>query len=209
MDKMGGLPGTHTEALELVKTDINDNNLTDIWRHMHPEELKFTWKRLRPTPFVRLDYILVSELVCQASVNSDILPGFQTDHSIPVLYLDFATHQKGPGFWKFNTALLEDNEYKTRLNQIVNVELAQKHKEARTSWELLKLAIRNFTLKYAARKKKAQTNELAALEKILKYKEETLHVQSHSMFSDKEQRILRLKQSTGEIMEQKGVEQTG
>ena len=43
--------------------------------------------------------------------NVDILPGINSDHSIPLLDIDFARFQRGRGFFKFNNSLLNDQEY--------------------------------------------------------------------------------------------------
>ena len=105
LDKKGGLDKTHTDSVSFMKGYINQHKLIDLWRQMHPEAFRFTWKRLRPTPiFVRLDYIFISELIYQSVTDADILPGYQTDHSMPILNIDFQPSTRGPGYWKFNTS---------------------------------------------------------------------------------------------------------
>ena len=84
----------------------------------------------------------------------DILPGFQTDHFIPLLYLNFSAHERGPGFWKFNTSLLEDDLFKDQLGRIIEIEIAQEYKDPAIKWEVIKLAIRNYTLQQSTIKKK-------------------------------------------------------
>ena len=89
--KQGGQAVTHTNASQVIKAYMTDNNLVDIWRYLHPEENKFTLKRLIPSPvFVRLDFFLVSELLSQVITIADIYPGFKTDHSIPMINLVMA-----------------------------------------------------------------------------------------------------------------------
>ena len=59
----------------------------------------FTWKKLNPTPiFVRLDYILISEMLFQMVLNTDIIPGYKIDHSIPYIEFAFTDIKRGPGF---------------------------------------------------------------------------------------------------------------
>ena len=70
-----------------------------------------------------------------------------------MLYIDLSEHQRGLGFWRFNVSSSEDKEFVEQLNQAVDIELAQEYKDRKTGWENLKLTIRNFTLKFAARKK--------------------------------------------------------
>ena len=129
----------------------------------------------------------MSGLIFQSVISADILPGFQTDHLILYVNIDFHEVVCGPGYWKFNTSLLEDKTF-------VAPSMKQK-------WELIKLAVRNYTLKYAARKQKSLNNKLNILEKKLKEEEHKLH--EVSIFDDSEEQILQLKQDINEIIEYK------
>ena len=62
LDKRGDLVATHENAEEILQSYMDQNNLLDIWRECNPDILKFTWKRLLPSPiFCRLDFILISD----------------------------------------------------------------------------------------------------------------------------------------------------
>ena len=47
---------------------------------------------------------------------TDILPGYQSDHSIVMLKLKFGKDIKHNTFWKFNCSLLRDKEYLDQVN---------------------------------------------------------------------------------------------
>ena len=97
IDKKSGLPHTNDNARRILASYVDQNNLIDVWRDLHPGEFKFTWKRINPTPvFVRLDFFLVSDLVDQTTTIADILPGFQTDHSIPHINISFSNDSYQP-----------------------------------------------------------------------------------------------------------------
>ena len=49
-------------------------------------------------------------LTCHVT-NSDILAGFKTDHSLITIKLALHSNPRGPGFWKLNTSLLEEDGY--------------------------------------------------------------------------------------------------
>ena len=99
IDKIGVVPNVHEKVLEVVNTYIEDHNLIDAWRAMHPDQQLFSWKHLRLRPvFVRLDYFLISEVIFQSVSDAQILPGYLTGHSIPTVSIDFSSHQCGPGF---------------------------------------------------------------------------------------------------------------
>ena len=183
---------------------MNNNNLLDIWRFMHHDQSKYTWQRLRPSPvFVRFDFFLLSEIIYQPTTEAEIVSGFQTDHSIPVVRIDFSEHSRGSGFWKFNVSLLKDETFTEQLGKAIDVELAQTCTNMSTKWEMIKFTIRNVTLKYSTRKTKALNLELAALERKLQNEEESLPSIGPGLFVDKEEQILRIKQDINKILEKK------
>ena len=44
-DKKGGNQTTHFKSLEEIEKIKENMNLTDIWRDLHPDSLRFTWRR--------------------------------------------------------------------------------------------------------------------------------------------------------------------
>ena len=85
VDKKGGNPKTHTKSLRKLR-EISDNlDLNDIWRVMHPDERRFTWRQRNPEIHCRLDFFLISQGLCSYVTQSDILPGYRTDHSLITL----------------------------------------------------------------------------------------------------------------------------
>ena len=110
----------------------------------------------------------------QFTKKSDILPGTQTDHSMVFLELQFDLAVRGPGYWKFNTSLLNDAAYIDRINGVLDVQMNQQYKDKKTTWEMVKLSMRGSTIQYVSRKKKAKNNELHALQHKLKQKEDKL-----------------------------------
>ena len=102
-------------------------------------------------------------------VNTDILPGYQTDHFVP----------------------LDDSIFIEELSKVFEIEIAQPMDSIKKKWEVLKLSIRNYTLKYAAMKQKSVNNKLGALECKLKEPEEKLH--QVSIVMDLEDHILGLR----------------
>ena len=75
----------------------------------------------------------------------------------------------GPGFWKFNSSLLENeeyiNEFKANINNYRNKYLYLDDKGLR--WDLIKVEVRGFTIAYAKRKAKKKRNEEKKLQQQL------------------------------------------
>ena len=47
-DKSGGLPKTHQNCLKIIKEFSEKLDPVDIWRALHPETTRFTWRRRSP-----------------------------------------------------------------------------------------------------------------------------------------------------------------
>ena len=43
--------------------------------------------------------------------NTDILPGFRSDHSLVTININTSVYKKKPGFWKLNCHLLKDEKF--------------------------------------------------------------------------------------------------
>lgn len=68
--------------------------------------------------------------------------------------------EAGPGYWKLNSSLLEREEFTTKMSFIIK-HSAGKHKDIadkRLCWEMLKLEIRMFAIRFAKTKAKADRN---------------------------------------------------
>ena len=64
----------------------------------------------------------------------------------------------GPGFWKFNSSLLEDNEYVNGIRKCI-VSANDKYKDIEDyglKWDLIKMELRGFSITYAKRKASKQ-----------------------------------------------------
>ena len=159
------------KAGKVILYVMENLDLIDVWREIHPWRNGFTWRRRTPFLAERLDYFLMAASMHQFVQNIEVLPSTNSDHSLICLKLGFNVHKKGPGFWKFNNSLLYDLEYLDKINKLLDCELAQEkcYTSKRDHWEIIKLAIRNSTLQYSARKQKSSRNKLAVLERKLLY----------------------------------------
>jgi hypothetical protein len=154
---------------------MDESNLIDIWRLMHPNLRRYTYHQQRPTQtFTRLDFFLISQGMTGFIENSSIQPGYCTDHSMITISLNLLNHPRGRGMWKLNNSLLQDIEYiakiKETVRDTVNINNAIDHQ---LLWELVKYKIRQETIKFASNKKKKSNRKLKSLEESLqKFEEE-------------------------------------
>ena len=94
-----------------------ETNLIDVWRELNLEKKQFTWRRKSTNQKARLDFFFISELLFTSVVESEILPGYKTEHSLILLKLEFGKFQKGRSYWKSNNSLLKDNSYVTEVKK--------------------------------------------------------------------------------------------
>lgn len=102
-----------TQAVEKMMSDLV---LTDVWREGNPECRRFTWRRQTPLQQSRLDFFLLSDYLFWYFEETDILPGYRSDHSMITLRLKFRQEIKPNNFWKFNSSLLKDQDFIKEIN---------------------------------------------------------------------------------------------
>jgi len=108
----------------------------------HQVVLFQNWLRI----FCRLDYWLISNNLHDLTTSTDIIPAIKRDHLAISLELNNNDNQiKGPGLWKMNCALLEDDQYLNNIISKIPVWLAEGYKDLsdnRNIWDWLKYNIR-------------------------------------------------------------------
>ena len=89
--------------------------------------------------------------------STNITTGYKTDHSLIEVTIATHSNRRGPSFWKLNTSLLSEIDY---INQI-RVTIKNTQEEYKNDsfvddalmWEMIKLKIREQSLKYSTVKK--------------------------------------------------------
>jgi len=64
--------------------------------------------------------------------------------------------KRGPGSWKFNNQLLEDQDYINLINTSYNKKFLDKYKDVRSKkllWDMIKMEIRSKTIQYSKNKR--------------------------------------------------------
>ena len=107
------------KAKKVVEDMMQDIPLTDVWRESNPESRRYTWRRPTPLQQSRLDFFLMSDYLYWYYKDSDILPGYRSDHSIITLELEFSKEVKRQTLWKFNSSLLREKEYLDEINNLI------------------------------------------------------------------------------------------
>ena len=150
IDKKGGLAKTHTKAVKVIKDHMAELDLVDVW----------FLNRQKPKIHCRLDFFLVSQSLACNVTNSDVLAGFKTDHFLITIKLSLHLNWRGPGFWKLNMSLLEEDGYVKQIKTAIKA-VQEEYQEDNTvdtalTWEMIKLKVREQSMMYAKTKQTCQ-----------------------------------------------------
>ena len=172
LDKRGGKHDTKSTAVSNLEELMNDLNLIDVWRTLHPDSVQCTRRQVTRSGLVqsRLDFWLISTHMLYDVDECEIVPGFKSDHSL--VKLSFRLNEKqtrGRGFFKFNSMLLKDKDYVTMIKDTID-QFSQENVhtiDKAILWDCLKCVIRGKTISYStARAKKQKQMENYLLKKI-------------------------------------------
>ena len=142
--------------------------MIDVWRFCNPDQFRYTWFKMQPNLLMeRLDYILVSESLNLLIKGVGIEASFKFDHAIPWMSILKNDLQRGTGFWKFNTSLLDDDEYVNNVKGIIHTEIAIERPQVSLTLEMIKLAVRGYSIQYSTYKKKERDQTLNQLQNKL------------------------------------------
>ena len=112
LDKQGGLTWKETKYRNSLIHFIKEINLVDIYREMHPKNKPYTYESKPLKLKSRIDFFLMSSK-CKSDITKvktriSIAP----DHKAVFLSMNVDEEFKsGPGLWKFNNTLLQDECY--------------------------------------------------------------------------------------------------
>jgi hypothetical protein len=179
LDKFGGQKKTNFKCQKVGLEWMAANNISDIWRIKNPYCRKYTWiSNTTPKIMSRLDYFLLSDNLQGNYENTDIIPGFMTDHSCITLTIKINEEQRGRGFWKFNSTLTNNKQLKDQINKIINQTVAENQEaDDCVIWDLIKCKIRGECIGISSAINKEKREEFANLEQEIRELENILQEQ--------------------------------
>ena len=139
--------------------------MQDLWRIKNPSKKEYTWSRPKHKIFCRLDMIFGTRLVVNCCLKSKIFNTIQSDHKGVSVSLDFKQEKRGPGFYKFNSSLLKDIEYKTNIKNLINSKWEEHSNitDLRVRYDLLKYLIVDYSITFSKQKAKTIQKEQSTL----------------------------------------------
>jgi exonuclease III len=106
-------------ARNVILETMEDLDIVDIFRELHPEKYRYTWRRKNPIKLARLDFFLVSSSLLSSVQDCMVDPSYRSDHSMVILTIKIQDFKRGRGLWKFNNLLLYDKEYVEKIKTTI------------------------------------------------------------------------------------------
>ena len=153
-----------------LKQMMKNCKLIDIWRIINFEKRQYTWRNKNVHSASRIDFVLISKNIKNYVVKTDIRPVVTGDHNAVTVILKNKEVTSGPGFWKFNSSLLTQNDYCENVRKIIQDAILEKNNSSmswRDAWELCKIRIKEYSINFC-KNKKIKKDDVILLENKLK-----------------------------------------
>ena len=181
--KMDRLNSTYNNnnSMNIMKQAMEEMMLVEVWRLQNPNIKRYSWFAKGLKKASHIDYAIVDQGIIDQVVNCDYFTGLHTDHSAFIIVLDIVKHQRGRGYWKFNTSHLRIREFHDVMNKEIdeNMEL-YRELDSKRRWELLKFNMANCAQTFA-RERASQTQLIISplSEKITELEEKVSSIPDH------------------------------
>ena len=110
--------------------------------------------------------------------HTDITMGFKTDHSLITISAALHSNQQGPGYWKLNTSFLSDanyvNQIRTTMKIVTDKYVNDDSLNPTFMWEMIKLKIREHSIKYAKDRRTKTSRREEGIEKAINFLQELI-----------------------------------
>ena len=87
----------NTKAAEVVKTFMEDNDFSDVWRERNPDEKRYTCYGRRLATASRIDLLLMDRGLTQHVKDVQIQGHCRSNHSLVQAFIADELSKRGPG----------------------------------------------------------------------------------------------------------------
>ena len=108
------------KSREIILNLLSNHDMIDIYRHIYPDKLAYTWKRKNLSKKARLDYFIISSTLTDLIDKTLIILKIDwTDHAFIQLHIVTNHFNRGKGTWKLNCNLLYNEKYIQLVNETI------------------------------------------------------------------------------------------
>jgi hypothetical protein len=173
LDKQGGNNHLKHQAINAFETFKEKSNVFDSFRQKIQTNVNIVGK-LSTLKLLKneLMLFLVSNALQDFVTDTGIIPAHRTcsDHGIPFITIwGFGIPSRGPDIWKFNNKLLEDESFKTEMQNKIPIWTLEAEIDlpdnTGAQWGFIKHKMGEFSREYGSKVKKAKLLLKSNLEK--------------------------------------------
>ena len=149
---------------------INQCNLVDSWKKSKSKKCVYTYIDPSSRGYdSRIDFMFTTKSMYKQISSCSIDPAPAPDHRAVVLDLNICDKKRGPGYWKLNTSVLSDEEYVKGVTDVIQQTILDYAEiGSKLTWELCKVRIREYSIRYCTFKKRNDMSRIAVLEKQIR-----------------------------------------
>ena len=97
--------------------------------------------------------------------TTEIKPAPKCDHCAITLKLATDSPQRGCGLWKMNNSLLKDEDYMVNMKLLIKkFKLENPHMNPQMKWDMCKIKIKEYTIRYSEQKHKEKNEAFKQLQ---------------------------------------------
>ena len=166
----------NNKARDEVENTMDRYLLKDVWRERNGENREYSWfksgfRSNQEMKASRIDLALVSAGLDQNVELITYLTSLKTDHRAIYMFVGTEPHERGAGYWKFNSSLLRRIDYvegmKEELELCIN---STEEKSPEKRWEIIKKRIKKYSVEFSRKKSSVDRLVIANLsEKVNEY----------------------------------------
>ena len=130
-----------TEMKELMI----ENNLEDVWRRRHPNLKRYSYFKKNSKSASRIDIWLIEKSLDPLISKTTIIQAVCSDHSAIQLVLKTNKQDRGTGYWKLNSSILENERFHNSFIAFWSgwKKEINKYESKKEWWEATKCKIKN------------------------------------------------------------------
>jgi len=146
-----------------------NSNLYDTWRPKNPDIMSYTYIDPQNKHSSRIDYILSTERLLTCVQRSVILTSPAPDHKAVLTVFRYNVKTRGTGYWKLNNSVINEEPYVLLIESIIDRTINEYNNcvSYGSVWDLIKLRVKEASIKYCTNRKRKERNIKQGLENII------------------------------------------
>ena len=152
------------QDIEILNNFKNQLNLVDKFQPKNPLDKGYTFYNSRFKS--RIDYIFIEKNICHINPCLKVRIAPVPDHRALEISVNVPIPERGPSYWKLNTQVLSEANYIEQITNIFNNTITKYNNVLNKGeiWDLFKIKVREYSVKYCSKRKKETEDEIKKLE---------------------------------------------